>query len=117
MNGKPFETRLDKQTFAAIRRRWSSGDMVHVRLPLSFRTEAIDDKHPSMVAVMRGPVMLVAIDPPADLNTAALALSAGLAKSPEAGAFEYTDRSRSIRLKPFYSVTDEIYTTYFMKRA
>jgi hypothetical protein len=117
VNGKPFETRLDKQTFAAIRRRWSSGDMVHVRLPLSFRTEAIDDKHPSMVAVMRGPVMLVAIDPPADLNTAALALSAGLAKSPEAGAFEYTDRSRSIRLKPFYSVTDEIYTTYFMKRA
>jgi hypothetical protein len=116
VNGKSFNTRMDKQTFATIQRRWSGGDTVDVRLPLGFRTESIDDKHSSMVALMHGPLMLVATDPPVDLETVPLALPAGLRKSAE-GAFEYSDRSRSIRLKPFYSVTDEIYTTYLMKQA
>jgi hypothetical protein len=29
-----------KGTLAAIRRRWKSGDTIHLRLPLSFRTQA-----------------------------------------------------------------------------
>src|SRR5205823_3138711 len=58
VNGKPFEAPMDKRSFASIRRRWKSGDTIHLRLPLEFRTEAIDDKHPSLVAIMRGPLMM-----------------------------------------------------------
>jgi DUF1680 family protein len=114
VNGKPFSGPALKGTFAAIHRRWKSGDTVHLRLPLSFRTEPVDDRHPSLVAVMRGPLMMVAVDPPEDLHTTPLALPAKFEKIPHAGdVFEYSSNGRRLRFKPFYSVRDETYNTYF----
>lgn len=40
-------------------REWKDGDKVEIRLPLRFRYQAIDTKHPDRVAVLRGPAVYV----------------------------------------------------------
>jgi DUF1680 family protein len=103
VNGKPFGGPALKGTFATIHRRWKSGDTIQLRLPLSYRTEHIDDRHPALVALMRGPLMMVAIDPPEDLHTTPLRLPAGI-------------DTLKVRFKPFYAVREETYNTYFTKQ-
>jgi DUF1680 family protein len=48
-------------TFAAIRREWKTGDRVDLELPLKMRLEAIDSRHPDTVALLRGPLVLMAV--------------------------------------------------------
>ena len=47
--------------FAAVRRVWRSGDMVDLLLPLPMRLEPIDPRHPKTVALVRGPLVLMAV--------------------------------------------------------
>jgi hypothetical protein len=68
---------------------------VEVKLPFGDRTEAIDDRHPDTVALMRGPLMMVAVNAPDGM--------------PEIGA-------PPLRFAPFYAVRGESYTTYFKQR-
>ncbi len=56
--------------FAAIRREWKTGDRVELELPLRTRLQAIDAQHTDTVALMRGPLVLMAGK---DAQTAALA--------------------------------------------
>src|ERR1035441_8119464 len=64
--------------YAAIRRTWRSGDRIDLTLPQSFRTESIDDLHPETVALMRGPVQYVALNPTPELSQQRLALPSSL---------------------------------------
>jgi hypothetical protein len=68
---------------------------MEVKLPFGERTEAIDDRHLDMVALMRGPLMMVAMNVPE--GTPAL-------------------DAPGLRFAPFYTVRSESYTTYFKKR-
>jgi len=105
-------------SFAALRRCWKSGDVVQLRLPQEFRTEPVDDLHPNIVAIMRGPVMLVAINPPDGLEKTALALEGGEGFSPlpqRPGAWMRTERGQQIVFMPFHQVQNERYTTYFTR--
>jgi hypothetical protein len=90
VNGKPVPA--PRGAFATIRRRWRKTDAIQLTLPFSTRTVPIDDRNPKLVAIMRGPLMLTAIDAAEDLS-----LSAALAG----------------KLVPFYQVHDETYSTYF----
>ncbi len=47
--------------FAAVRRAWKSGDRVELELPLKMRAEAIDPRHADTVALLRGPLVLMAV--------------------------------------------------------
>jgi len=47
--------------FAAMRREWKSGDRVELELPLKMRLEAIDAQHADTVALLRGPLVLIAV--------------------------------------------------------
>ena len=62
VNGRTFDTAATPDRFAAIRRRWRPNDTVELRLSFADRTEAIDDRHPDIVARMRGPLMMVQAD-------------------------------------------------------
>jgi uncharacterized protein len=104
-------------SFAAIRRRWKGGDVVELHLPQEFRGEPIDDLHPDVVALMRGPLMLVALDPPEGLEKRPLPINEGFtALGLGADAWTRNDGGQEIVFVPFYQVQNEQYTTYF-KRA
>jgi len=47
--------------FAAISREWKSGDRVELELPLKMRLESIDAQHADTVALLRGPLVLMAV--------------------------------------------------------
>ncbi len=111
VNGKEFSVTADPSSFAAVRRRWQTNDVIHVRLPHSFQTVAIDEQHPDTVALMRGPVMFVALSPKLLLpKTAAFEM---LKPSPNGRqSFELQETPEKLRFMPFYAVKDETYTNY-----
>ena len=114
LNGKDLATPARPGTYAAIRRTWSTGDRLELTLPQAFRTEAIDDLHPETVALMRGPVQYVALNPTAELSNDRLALPAGLKQlAPQSFVENYG--GTQIVFVPLHQVQNETYTTYFSK--
>ena len=47
--------------FVALRREWHSGDIVQLELPLKMRLETVDPQHTDTVALLRGPLVLMAV--------------------------------------------------------
>ncbi len=47
--------------FAAIRREWKNGDRIELELPLKLRLETVDARHTDTVALLRGPLVLMAV--------------------------------------------------------
>jgi hypothetical protein len=109
VNGKLTAADM-RRGFARLRRQWSRGDTVTLDLPMEFRTEAIDELHHQTVALLRGPLVYVELNPAA--NQTALAQPHALrADTDNSGAFSTNERNRVYA--PFYSVRDQSYTMYF----
>ncbi|MBV9264581.1 MAG: glycoside hydrolase family 127 protein, partial [Acidobacteriaceae bacterium] len=60
VNGEPVSTAVQNR-FTMVRRRWTDGDVIELELPLEVRLESIDTAHPDTVALVRGPLVLLAI--------------------------------------------------------
>lgn len=112
VNGKSVDA--EPGAFAAIRRRWQKNDTVEVALPFGFRTVPIDDRNPRTVALMWGPLLLVAVDPPAALSVRSEALLAARPVSGKPLEFECQTTEGTVRWKPFYQVRDEVCSTYLL---
>jgi DUF1680 family protein len=84
VNGRVFHTAAEPGTFATIRRKWKNHDAVQLSLPMKFRAQPVDEQHPKLAAMMRGPLMYV----------------------------DVTARTGTRTLRPFYQVKDETYDTY-----
>lgn len=113
INDKPAAVAAERGKFAVIRRRWQNNDTIQVTVPFAFRTEPIDAQHPDTVALMRGPLMLVALDPELQISKEVLASHDRLKPSPYARqSFELQEAQPPVRFVPFYTVGDETYTTY-----
>jgi DUF1680 family protein len=106
LNGKSAGTKADRGTYATLRRRWRRGDTIELTLPFTFRSVPIDDQHPTLAAMMYGPLMLTAIDAPQQFAPSA----AGLRRVPGT-LLEFA--SGPVRVRPFYRVQREPYSTYF----
>ena len=94
VNGKPAGGNAGRGAWAALSRRWHKGDTIELRLPFSTRFVPIDETAPNTVAVMRGPLMLTAVDPPDDFTISA---------------------SQIATMRPFYLLGRETYSTYFQR--
>ena len=111
VNGRPQPIAI-RRGFAELRRTWRSGDQVALTLPQEFRTEPIDDLHPQIAALLRGPIVYVLADPPpqepafGDMDR--LRENAG-AK----GTYSLRSENRSDTYLPLYFVQDQSYSTYF----
>jgi DUF1680 family protein len=113
VNGKPVSAPT-RRGFAILSRRWSKGDQVTLDLPQSFRTEAIDDLHPETVAVLRGPLVYVELNP--SLGKATLGSFDGRRpREGSSGVFVARAQGRERVHAPLYFVRNETYTTYFEK--
>jgi hypothetical protein len=113
INGKSTAVEARPGTFARIERRWKNHDTVALTLPFSFRTVPIDDRNPDTVAVMRGPIMLAAIDPPPQLAATRAQLTNMQPVAATALAFTCATSTGPVRMRPFYQVRRETYSTYF----
>lgn len=113
VNGKPAGSG-SPGTYATLRRRWVAGDIVEFNVPQEFRTEAIDDKHPETVALMRGPVQYVALNLTEDQSRSQMKLPSSLRPSGSQAFIEEVD-GRQVVLVPLFTVQNQTYTTYFSK--
>lgn len=115
VNGKPAGVKAEPGKFATIARTWRKGDRIDLTLPFSFRAVPVDDRNRNTVAVMRGPVMLVAVDPPEKLDASAVSLGRLDPVSGKPLEFDCRTASGAVRMRPFYQVQREPYTTYFQR--
>lgn len=115
VNGNPADVRSEPGTYATILRLWRKGDTIELRFPFPSRALPVEERAPDTVAILRGPVMLVAVDPPNPLAASRSAL-ANLQPAGDAPLeFDCFTASGPVRLRPFYRVQREPYTTYLRR--
>jgi DUF1680 family protein len=113
INGKVWSGDLQPGRFAAVQRTWKNGDRVELELPLPFRLEAIDPRHPETVAILRGPLVLFALKPEQDSPMPSFSRSA-LTQLQQVSQREWRCHAGDVtyRFVPFTEVGSEPYTTY-----
>jgi hypothetical protein len=108
VNGKPV--RLDVVSgFATVRRKWRTGDMVKLQLPMKPRIEVLDEAHPETVGVLFGPRVLFTL-----ASERMVASKASVLEIQQVGSGEWALQSANgpVKMVPFTSVGDQPYLTY-----
>jgi hypothetical protein len=109
VNGKRISSKITAGSFASVRREWKTGDRVELELPRAMRLEAINKRHPDVVALMAGPLVLFPVTDTAPKVERAQLLAA---KKIGANRWQAQTSSGSLTLLPFTAIQDERYTTY-----
>src|SRR5207253_9446427 len=111
INGSKQNVAARPGTWATLNRKWNSGDLVKVRVPMTQRFVPIDKQHPDRVAVVVGPVVLVR-----ENESKTAAMERDLSKLLRSGgALEYRLQAQPSRpFVPFYRVGEgALYGMYF----
>lgn len=99
--------------FAAVRREWRNGDRVELELPLKMRLEPIDPRHADTVALMRGPLVLMAVKESRSGTLPKVSREQLLAaQRVSERQWQADSTSGSVRLMPFPWLGSRPYTTY-----
>lgn len=112
INGKPQAIPLKPGTSASLKRLWKAGDTVELTLPQAFRTESIDELHPGTVALMRGPIQYVALNPSGATPDAIGGTRPRLSRDLKPIATQ-AFASGGSTFVPLYSVQSDPYDAYF----
>lgn len=117
VNGQRLSGDVQPGAFAALRRTWNDGDRVEIELPMSLRLEPVDVNHPRIVALMQGPLVLMAVaeaQPVFDEKSLLLARPANNA----AGDWRATSADgTSVTMRPFMTIDKESYSAYVRLKA
>lgn len=108
-NGVPFASAA-AGTWHRVAHRWKAGDRLRLSIPQDFRLEPIDDRHPDVVAVMRGPLQYVALQP-SSAGTEPTAPQ-DLVRS---GPLLFSSPRQATAYVPLFRVGAERYTSYFSR--
>lgn len=113
VNGVRQKGPVEPGRFAEIRREWKTGDRVELDLPLRMRLEPVDSRHPDTVALLRGPVVLMAVkrrqsDPLPRLTRKQLLSAQRLSER----QWQAQASDGPVSLLPFTSIGDLPYSTY-----
>jgi uncharacterized protein len=99
--------------FAAVRREWRTGDRVELELPLKMRLAALDAQHADTVALMRGPLVLMAVKPEAGAPLPKVTREQLLAvKRMSEREWQVDSASGPVVMLPFTWMGSRPYTTY-----
>ena len=112
VNGQRFSGDFQAGSFAALRRTWKDGDRVEIELPTPLRREPVDANHPSLVALMQGPLVLMAV---ADAQPTFEERSLLQAKPVNNAAGDWLANAADgnpITMRPFMSIDKESYSAY-----
>jgi DUF1680 family protein len=112
VNGKRVADSIEPGRFVALHNTWKDGDRIEIELPMPLRLEAVDANHPNLVALLQGPVVLMAVtetQPTFDAQSLLRAKSLNNA----AGDWSATSADGAqITMRPFMSIDKESYSTY-----
>jgi DUF1680 family protein len=109
VNGQSLPGTLAVGSFLRVERKWKHGDRVVLQLPMQLRTEAIDPRHPETVALLRGPLVLFALEEGKPELTSKQLLAA---RQVENAGWLVETASAAVRFAPFTDVGDRPYSTY-----
>ncbi|MGB6744897.1 MAG: beta-L-arabinofuranosidase domain-containing protein [Terracidiphilus sp.] len=99
--------------FAAVRREWKTGDRVELELPLKMRLEPIDPQHADTVALLRGPLVLMAAKENQSAPLPSLTRQQLLAARRVSGRqWQVTSANGPVTMLPFTWLGSRPYTTY-----
>jgi DUF1680 family protein len=113
VNGKRQAGLAIPGQFAALRREWKTGDRVELELPLTVRLEPINDRHSDTVALVRGPLVLMAVKPRQDGPAPEFTRERLLApKRTGRSEWQVSSTGGDVTMLPFTSLGDLPYTTY-----
>ena len=112
VNGRRVTSSVEPGSFAALRHTWKEGDRIEIELPMPLRLEAVDANHPNLVALVQGPLVLMAIadsqptfDPQALLRAKPVTNDRGdWAASSVSGS--------DVTMRPFMAIDKESYSAY-----
>jgi uncharacterized protein len=111
-NSKRVSDPVQPGTFAALRRTWKDGDRVELKLPMPLRLQTVDENHPSLAALVRGPLVLFAVadsQPTFDRNALLQAKQANNAKG---DWLANSADGSTVTMRPFMNIDKESYSTY-----
>jgi len=109
INGKAWKNPVVPGSFASLSREWKNGDRVELELPMRMRLEALDSANPSIVALLRGPLLLFAITKSPEKITRQQLLNA---KSVGAAQWQVNGAGAPMAMVPFTAIQHEQYSTY-----
>jgi uncharacterized protein len=109
LNGRRLPLELVPGTFAAVDRKWKTGDRIELDLPMTTRLQAIDRKHPQTVALLFGPLVLFALTEASPTLRGSDLLAA---KRADLSSWEVRTSDSPLKLVPFAAIREEQYATY-----
>jgi DUF1680 family protein len=97
--------------FVAMHREWRDGDRIEIELPRKTRLESLDARHPNVVALMSGPLVLLPI---ADENGASAVVTRAALLSATQHGRAWTSQTPlgPLRFLPYTDIDRETYSTY-----
>jgi DUF1680 family protein len=111
VNGALWRDAPAAGSFASIKREWRSGDEVQLALPRKLRLQPIDAQHPSIVALLCGPLVLFPIH---DKGVAPVATRQQLLAAIQTAKQAWSTRAVGgpVALLPYVAIDSEEYSTY-----
>jgi DUF1680 family protein len=117
VNGNRFSGEVTPGTFAAIRNTWKDGDRVEIEFPMPLRLEAVDANHPSLVALMQGPLVLMAVADSQPTFDEGSLLGAKPTKNATGDWTANSADGSQITMRPFMNIDKESYSTYVLLKS
>jgi DUF1680 family protein len=112
LNGKRMTDAIQPGSFVALRNTWKNGDRIELELPMPLRLETVDVNHPDVVALLQGPLVLMAIG---ELQPAFEAQSLLKAKAVNNATGDWTAIAKDgsqVTMRPFMTIDKESYSAY-----
>jgi uncharacterized protein len=94
--------------FTSIHREWKSDDRIDLELPNRTRLEPLDARHPNIVALLSGPLVLFPVGNAPRGTTRAQLLSA----IQNGREWSMRTQAGAVRLLPYVGISEESYSTY-----
>jgi DUF1680 family protein len=111
VNGKPTGVTLQPGSWGRLDRTWNDGDLVELSLDMPLRVVPLDQRHTNLVALVRGPVALFAIEPGAAKFTQTQMLAARQT-GPSSPDWEVATDTGKVVMRPFPAIQTEHYRLY-----
>ncbi len=110
VNGTKADVTIQPGTWAEVERTWKDGDRLELSLDMPLRLVPLDANHPNIVALVRGPVALFAIEPGEERMTRQQLLAAERI----AGSTDWTVKTASgaVVMRSFPAIQTEWYRLY-----